>query len=410
LTVDVDSPEPVNGLEVVTELSSFTGTIADPFARETTYVCAFDISGEVEVCVTTTYEDPDADDDDDDGSIQVRPKRRGPNVYFTDPLECSTTRCTVIVCPEEKNVCPEVESLTIDPDMLEEGEVADVIVAASDPDDNPGPLTTKLTARHGEIADPDATVTTYECDEDVGGIIPICVDVSDGACTETVCEGVRCPGIPLENTCPIVESISVDPNPILPPNDTTTVSADAQDPDEFPDQLTLTWSSEGGGFEDRNAATTTFRCTQPGRTEVCVQAEDGDEDCLDDEQSRRCTFVECPGEVQPNVCPNLNVISTNPTVIPEGSNFTTVETRGWDTDKKPFPMTLTLSALWGTFQNTENKMCEPNDPNCLQSPNVTFQDAIYLCDRPGPVELCVEATDGVCVKTQCTDVFCPDDL
>ena len=199
----------------------------------------------------------------------------------------------------------------------------------------------------------------------------------------------------------------MDPNPILPPGDTATVIADAQDPDEFPEPLTLTWSSQGGGFEDDNAATTTFRCTQPGPVEVCVQADDGDEDCLDDERTRGCETVQCPGEVQPNLCPNLNVISTNPTVIPEGSNFTTVETRGWDTDRKPFPMTLTLSALWGTFQNTENKMCEPNG---LQSPNVVFQDAIYLCDRPGPVELCVEATDGVCVKTQCTDVFCPENF
>ena len=190
LFVELYNPSPENGLEVVTELSSLTGTIDDPFARATTYACAFDVAGEVEVCVTTTYADPEGGAA---SSIEVRPKRRGPNVYIVAPTDCSTTECTAIVCPEAKNLCPEVSSLTIDPDTLEEEEIADVIVVAEDPDDNPERLTTTLTARHGTIADPNASQTTYACDPDVGGIIPICVDASDGACVKTLCTNVTCP-------------------------------------------------------------------------------------------------------------------------------------------------------------------------------------------------------------------------
>lgn len=99
LLVDVHNPSPDNGLAVVTELSATGGTIADRFARETTYACAFDFSGPAEVCVETTYEDAE-----DPGltlnAASLQQKRRGPNVYFSDPLECSTTRCTVVTCPE----------------------------------------------------------------------------------------------------------------------------------------------------------------------------------------------------------------------------------------------------------------------------------------------------------------------
>jgi hypothetical protein len=64
-------------------------------------------------------------------------------------------------------------------------------------------------------------------------------------------------------------------------------------------------------------------------------------------------------------------------------------------------LTLTLSSLWGSFDNTDN----------IQEPqNVVAQDATYICDRPGDVELCVDATDGACVKTLCTNVTCPDDV
>jgi hypothetical protein len=30
-----------------------------------------------------------------------------------------------------------------------------------------------------------------------------------------------------------------------------------------------------------------------------------------------------------------------------------------------------------------------------------------ICDRPGRVEICVDATDGACTKTLCDNVICP---
>jgi hypothetical protein len=393
LVVDVNNPSPDNGFDVVTELSSLTGTIDDPYARMTTYACAFDVVGEVEVCATTTYEVPG----EAPPSASIREKRRGPNVYISNPLECSTTKCTTIICPEAKNTCPVVSSLTVDPEVLAEGELADVLVDAEDPDDNPEPLTTTLSARHGTIANPNASETTYACDPDVGGVIPICVEASDGACTETLCESVRCPGEALENTCPIVSSVTADPNPIPAGSEMSTVQVSATDPDEFPEDMTITWSSDGGGFENRNDATTVFRCGEPGPVDVLVKVSDGDEEC---DQVSTLT-IECPSDVRKNLCPMLFVINGVPRTIPPGETSTRVETRGQDTDGLPIPLTLTLRALWGSFENTIN-IQEPN--------NVVAQNATYVCSRPGPVEVCVEASDGACTKTLCTDLTCPDDL
>ncbi len=102
-----------------------------------------------------------------------------------------------------------------------------------------------------------------------------------------------------------------------------------------------------------------------------------------------------------NICPSLFVINTIPSTIQPGNTTTMVETRGRDDDGLPMPLVLTLRALWGSFENTEN----------LQLPtNVVGQNATYICDRPGPVELCVDATDGACTKTLCTSVTCPDDI
>jgi hypothetical protein len=231
LFVTVHIQNPVDGLVAVTELSADSGTIADPFARAAQYACAHDIFGKVEVCVETRYVDGDAEG----GAPSEAP-----------PLDCSHTSCTDVVCPEDKNVCPEVSSLTIDPMVpmvVPEGETASITVVAHDPDDNPAALVTTLTALHGTIADPNATEATYACDRNVGGVIPICVEASDGACTERVCEQVRCPGEPLENTCPIIESMSADPNPIPPRTDSSTVVVTALDPDGFPEALSIEWTS-----------------------------------------------------------------------------------------------------------------------------------------------------------------------
>lgn len=102
-----------------------------------------------------------------------------------------------------------------------------------------------------------------------------------------------------------------------------------------------------------------------------------------------------------NLCPRLFVINAIPSTIPPGNTTTMVETRGQDTDGVPMPLVLTLRALWGSFANTDN----------IQLPNnVVAQNATYICDRPGSVELCVDATDGACVKTLCTNVSCPSDV
>ncbi|MGB5268684.1 MAG: hypothetical protein WBN30_18985 [Polyangiales bacterium] len=100
-----------------------------------------------------------------------------------------------------------------------------------------------------------------------------------------------------------------------------------------------------------------------------------------------------------NICPNLNIINAIPSMIQAPNNSTLVQTRAQETDGFPMPVLLTLSALWGSFENTEN---------IPMSGNVVGQNATYVCDRPGPVEICVDATDGLCVKTLCTTVTCPE--
>ena len=104
------------------------------------------------------------------------------------------------------------------------------------------------------------------------------------------------------------------------------------------------------------------------------------------------------GGLEGNICPNLNVINAIPSTIQSPNNSTLVQTRAQETDGLPMPLLLTLSALWGTFENTEN---------IPMTGNVIGQNATYICDRPGAVEICVDATDGACVKTLCTTVTCP---
>ncbi|MGB9341425.1 MAG: hypothetical protein WCB63_19450, partial [Polyangiales bacterium] len=127
LFVDVSNPFPDNGLDVVTELTSISGSIADPFARETTFSCAQDVSGPAEVCVHTSYVDESAVD----GALSEVPNVeaqleyiRPSHITLPDPLECSTTECSVVICPEEKNECPEVSSLTVEPAALAEAQSA----------------------------------------------------------------------------------------------------------------------------------------------------------------------------------------------------------------------------------------------------------------------------------------------
>jgi len=404
LSIDVLNPLPNGDLHVVTELTSSIGgggPFGDPFALATTYACAHDVSGPVEICVNATYVE-----DDDDGALSevfgvgsaqeyIRPS----HIRIQDPLECSRTKCIEITCPEDRNTCPVVSSFTVEPAVVPEGGAATIEVDAEDPDDNPEALTTTTTARHGTIADPHARVTTYQCDPDVGGVIEICVSASDGdaSCDVERCTTVRCPGDPLENTCPIIESFAATPMMIPAGETMTDVRVVAIDPDDFPVPLRIELSSETGVFGDRFAAETTFTCGDSGPVELCVKANDGDPEC----DETQCIIVQCPSDIPANLCPQLFVINGIPRVIPEGQTSTRVETRGQDTDGLPFPLTLTLSALWGSFEDTEN----------IQEPfNVVAQDATYICDRPGQVEVCVDATDGACTKTQCDRIICPSTI
>jgi hypothetical protein len=397
LTVAVDGFE---GFTTFTEITAESGSIADPFAQQTTYGCAYDVSGPVQLCVEATYREITEGIEDEGSGVSGALQYLGqPHVHLPDPLACSEKTCMSVTCPEEKNECPVVTSLTAEPEILLEGQMATIEVVADDPDDNPGALTTLLSSRHGTIAAPTARSTTYSCDPEVGGIVEICVTASDedSTCDVERCTSVRCPGEPLDNTCPIIQSVSADPTEVPVGETTTEVQVDATDPDDFPVPLRIEWSSDTGVFDDRFASNTTFTCGSSGPVQLCVKANDGDPDC--DETS--CLTVQCPSDIPANLCPQLFVINGIPRRIPASETSTRVETRGQDTDGLPFPLTLTLNALWGSFEDTEN----------IQQPfHVVQQDAIYICDRPGPVEICVDATDGACTKTLCDNVICPDDI
>jgi len=397
LSVDVGD---FDGFDTITELTSESGAIADPFAQQTTYACAYDVTGPVQVCVKATYAETTGSVQSDGSGVGAALEYLGrPHVVLPNPLVCSEKRCIEVICPEEKNACPVVSSLTAEPAVVSQGQMATIAVVAEDPDDNPGALSTVLSATHGTIAAPTALSTTYACDPEVGGVIEICVTASDGdsTCDAERCTSVRCPGEPLDNTCPIIESVSADPTEVPVGETTTAVQVDAMDPDDFPIPLVIEWSADTGVFEDRFASDTTFTCGSSGPVKICAKATDGDSAC--DEKS--CLTVQCPSDIPVNVCPKLIIVNGNPRKIPAGGTTTNIETRGQDTDGLPLPLTLTLNALWGSFENTEN---------IQEATNVVAQNAIYVCDRPGPVEICVDATDGACTKTLCDNVICPDDI
>ncbi len=424
--VDVTDPRPELGLEVITELSSIGGAIADPFARGTTFACAFDVSGPVEVCATATYVGGDGDASVPDGGmpeggmpeagVSTVPQSQDvgasyqylgkPHIVLSSPVQCSETRCTTIICPEDKNECPEVSSLTVEPMDAREGGTATITVVADDPDKNPEALVTTITAANGTVTDPNANETTYTCDPAVGGFIQICVVASDGdsSCDDERCTTVQCPGVPLENTCPVIEDFTARPMTVPENQSTTAVRVDVVDPDEFPEALITELSSPTGVFADRFATETTFTCGKKGPVDLRVDVSDGDEAC----DKTRSIRVNCPSTIPDNFCLELFNINFILSTIPPGETTAEVQTRARDRDDQPLPVTLTLRAPWGSFENTETGRCEVVIP--LECPAPYFQNATYICDRPGEVEICVDATDGACQKTQCDEVECPDDI
>ena len=155
VSVTVENPNPDNGREVLTELYADSGTFDDPEALETTYTCAHDVTGEVEICVDAAYGPAIGPGPGSAGEAIAAAVEylRAPTAYFVRPEDCLETACTTVVCPSEKNECPVIHELEVLPEVIMEGETATVRVDAEDPDDNPAPLVTTLVATAGTFGD-----------------------------------------------------------------------------------------------------------------------------------------------------------------------------------------------------------------------------------------------------------------
>jgi hypothetical protein len=103
-----------------------------------------------------------------------------------------------------------------------------------------------------------------------------------------------------------------------------------------------------------------------------------------------CTTVTCSG--QGSICPVITSFTASPKVIPESETSATIEVTAEDPDDNPEPLVTTYSAEHGAFDD-------------LHAGKATF-----TCDSDvgGPIEICVEASDGGCAKTRCISVYCPD--
>jgi hypothetical protein len=241
----------------------------------------------------------------------------------------------------------------------------------------------------GTFGDRFAQLATYDCDPTHGGPIEICVLASDGdeRCDAQQCLTVQCPGPIPDNVCPVIRNLTATPSEIPPNQRQSVIEVDAFDPDAVnPDPLVTRLSASTGTFDDPTASTALYSCGDPGSAKICVKASDGDRGC----DKERCINVQCPSTVPENVCPKLYTLNMIPSTIPQGQTWTEVEVRGEDIGRDgPLPFTTTLYALRGTFDD------------------VHASDTIYFCERSGLNEICVDASDGACVKTRCEDVFCP---
>jgi hypothetical protein len=108
VTVSIENPNPDNGREVLTELYADSGTFDDPSALETTYTCAHDVTGEVEICADVAYGPPIGPGPGSASEVVAAAVEylRAPHAYFVRPEDCLETACATVVCPAEKNQCP----------------------------------------------------------------------------------------------------------------------------------------------------------------------------------------------------------------------------------------------------------------------------------------------------------------
>lgn len=194
-------------------------------------------------------------------------------------------------------------------------------------------------------------------------------------------------GVGGSDGCPVAQSFSATPS-VIPAGETQSlIELEASDPDGGPDPLRSRLSATTGTFEDPEASTTTYTCGAPGPADITARITDGDPEC-DVEET---ITVTCPNDIPINLCPKLFTVNAIPSVIPPGQDFTEVQRQASDPDDGPLPLVTTFYALRGTF----------DDPNA--------EETIYRCERSGLQEICVDASDGACVKTLCMDVICPEE-
>lgn len=186
-------------------------------------------------------------------------------------------------------------------------------------------------------------------------------------------------------SCPVISEFVASPSVVPSGATQSTISFDVVDPEMSPEPLQTRLSATTGTFDDPTARSTSYTCGAPGTAEITVKVTDGDPDC-DAEQT---IPIQCPSDIPVNICPNLFTVNAIPSDIPPGQDSTEVQTRAEDPDGGPLPLVTTFYAFRGTF----------DDPNA--------KDTVYHCESSGLQEICVDASDGACVKTLCTDVRCP---
>jgi hypothetical protein len=282
------------------------------------------------------------------------------------------------------DACPTVDALEANPTEIPPGQLTSTItVRASDPVTE-RPVATMLRSPDGTFDDPTAQSTTFTCDPYAEGPVDVCVDaqVEEGSagepCVTAECIDVTCP----ENQCPIIERFQAVRGTAPGELGTATIFVEVRDPDGRPEGLSLALWAEAGTFKDPSSFESKYWCDLARHGEpidICLLVSDGDESC----DQTACIEVEC------NICPTLNAFNAIPSAIPD-PNKMLVQWRGADADEGPQPLTAQFTSASGSF----------DDP--------TAMDSVFTCDKSGPVEMCVEIADGICAKSRCMAVLCPD--
>jgi hypothetical protein len=221
-----------------------------------------------------------------------------------------------------------------------------------------------------------------------------------------------------DSLCP-APSVRVDPRDIPQGSNETRVSVTVSNPDPDNGREVLTeLYADSGTFADPRALETLYACAhdQTGEVEICVDAIYGPpsdsespsagepiasaveylrrshvfivlpEDCHD----TACTKVVCPSDK--NECPVISEFTVQPEVI-MADQSATVRVVAEDPDDNPAPLVTNWHATAGIFGDRH------------------ASETTYTCDLAvgGPVEICVEASDGdgSCDVIECVTATCP---